>query len=157
MAKTNMIISFALVILLAVFFQVLFVFADTRETPERAAREFAEAYVNYNREALVNRLCETNLIVDGANVVDAYLHRQAQRAKSLGYSLFWMKDCLYHLEMEILSSGNSQARIHLTAERKSPLRRFFGGKTQHVDETLDLVREEGKWKVCGGPFSLPEA
>jgi hypothetical protein len=33
---------------------------------------------------------------------------------------------------------------------------FFIGESRPVDEVLELVRENGTWKVCGNPFGLAE-
>jgi hypothetical protein len=153
----NKIVSFALVLILGIFLQVLFVSADVQDTPIRAAREFAQAYVGYDKDGMMERLCSENVVVDDVNVVDAYMHQARQRAHDLGYSLNYMKDCLYHVEMEVLNESYTEARVHLSATRKSPLRQFFGGATDHVEETFELVKEDGKWKVCGGAFSLPGA
>ncbi len=153
----NKIVSLALVLILGIFLQVLFVSADVRDTPIRAAREFAEAYVGFDKETLTSRLCGENLVVDDVNVIDAYLYKARQRAGDLGYSLNYMKDCLYHVETEVLNESRTEAQVHLSATRKSPLRRFFGGEADHVEETFDLVKEDGKWKVCGGSLTFPEA
>jgi hypothetical protein len=32
---------------------------------------------------------------------------------------------------------------------------FFIGETYEVDETLNIIKEDGKWKVCGRAFLLP--
>ncbi len=154
-SMANKIVSFALVLILGIFLQVLFVSADVRDTPIRAAKEFASAYVGYDPETMTARLCSENLVVDDVNVIDAYLYKVRQKANDLGYSLNYMKDCLYHVETEVVTESYTEARVHLSATRKSPLRQFFGGTAEHVEETLELVKEDGKWKVCGGPFSLP--
>lgn len=153
----NKIVSLALVLILGIFLQVLFVSADVRDTPIRAAREFAEAYVGFDKETLTSRLCGENLVVDDVNVVDAYLYKARRKAEDLGYSLNYMKDCLYHVEAEVLNESRAEARVRLSATRKSPLRQFFGGEADHVEETFDMVKEDGKWKVCGGPLTFPEA
>ncbi len=155
--QSNRIVTIVLVVLLAIFLQVLFVFADNQDTPHRAAVEFATAYVRYDQATLKDRLCEENRVVDEVDVIDAYIHRQYQRAQDLGYSLNYMKDRLYHLRTHTVSADHTTATVRLTAERRSPLRSFFGGTSRHLDETLELVREDGRWRVCGGPFSLPEA
>ncbi len=157
MAQNNKIISIILVLLLAVFLQVLFVFADTQETPEKAAKTFAKAYFKYDRDTMIQRLCEESRMADDVNVVNAYLHRAWKEAKGRGYSLGYMKDYLYGLKVETLEGDYNHAKVRVTAERKNPLRSFFGGSSHHVEETFDLVKEDGQWRVCGNPFSLSEA
>ena len=36
-------------------------------------------------------------------------------------------------------------------------RLFSIGETYSVDETLKLVKEDGRWKVCGNPFLIAGA
>ncbi len=154
MTQTNKLITLLLVVVLAVFLQVLFVFADTQDSPRKAAIEFAEAYVGYDGETLDKLLCEEAKVVDDVNVINAYLYRQRQRAENLGYSMNYMRDCLYHVDAETLEADATQAKVHLAAERKSNLRNFFGGQTHHLEETFELIREDGRWKVCGAPLTL---
>jgi hypothetical protein len=68
-----------------------------------------------------------------------------------------MKNKLYHVKTHTISKDHKNAQIRLICERKPPLRSFFTKeKYQKVDEVLELVKEDGKWKVCGNPFSLPQ-
>lgn len=152
----NKIVSFALVLILGIFLQVLFVSADIRDTPVRAARDFANAYVKYDKDGMALRLCGETAEAGGENAISDYVYQARQRARDLGYSLNYMKDCLYHVEIEVLNESHTDARVSLSATRKSPLRQFFGAKADLMEETFELVKEDGKWKVCGNPFSLAE-
>jgi hypothetical protein len=153
------IIPLTLVILLGILVQVLFVFADMQETPNKAAVAFAEAYYGFDKTGLGERLCESSRVVDEANVVDQYIYDAARKAEARGYDLgMYVKNDLYHVETEILEESFDKARVRLTAERKSGLRTFFSREDVHpVDLTFDLVREDGKWKVCTDLLSLDKA
>jgi hypothetical protein len=80
----------------------------------------------------------------------------------VGFDRNYMRSRLYSVHTEILNLSDSQATVHISAERKrniTPLftiiaRLFSIGETYHVDETLRLVKEDGQWKVCGKAFSL---
>lgn len=159
MAQSNKIIPLTLVILLGILVQVLFVFADIQESPSKAAVQFTEAYYGFDQEGLADRLCESSMVVDDVNVVKQYIYDAAQKAKARGYNLgIYVKNNLYHVETETLEESFDKATVRLTAERKSGLRTFFSKEDVHpVDATFNLVRENGKWKVCTDLLSLDDA
>ena len=67
-----------------------------------------------------------------------------------------------HNELQVHDESNAEVRI--TGERFRSInpvfaligRLFFLIEKHEVDETLSLVKEDGRWKVCGNPFSLSE-
>ncbi|QTA78361.1 Uncharacterized protein dnl_05830 [Desulfonema limicola] len=136
--------------------QVILVFADTQDSANKAASEFAKAYFAFNKQVLSERICETSKMVDDVNVVDKYIYEAAQEANARGFNLgCYIKNKIYHMETETLSRESDKASIRIKGERKSPLRTFFSkGDIHEFDEVLELVKEDGKWKVCGNPFSI---
>jgi hypothetical protein len=74
-----------------------------------------------------------------------------------------MKNKLYHIETRTLSKSDNEAQIRITGKRKISInpvyvivaKLFNLSETYEVDATVDVVREDGKWKVCGNLFSLP--
>lgn len=156
MAQSSKIIPLTLVIVLGILVQVLFVFADMQDTPSKAAVEFAEAYYGFDKDGLADRLCESQMVVDDMNVVNQYIHEAARQAEARGYKLgIYVNNNLYHVETETLDSSFETAKVRLTAERKSGLRTFFSKEDVHpVDTTYELVREDGKWKVCTDLLAL---
>jgi len=156
MEKTNRVIAITLTILLGVFLQVVFGFADKQDSPNRAVTEFAEAYFQFDGDGMLGRLCEEARVVDDVDVTDQHVYRAEKKARTLGYSLYYMKEKLYHVETATLSKDRKKAEIRLTAERKPPVQSFFTGRSNEIDETFAVIMEKGKWKVCGSPFSLHE-
>jgi len=156
MAKTKMVISLGLVLLLGIFFHVLFVFADIQDSPHKAAIDFAQAYFKFDQKGMEARLCDDSKVVDDVDVVGAYVYQAAQDAKARGYSLgCYVKNKLYHVKTETFDESHDKAKVHLTAERKSGLRTFFSKEDIHpVDLTFDLVKVDGCWKVCGTSIPL---
>lgn len=159
MARSNMVISIALSILLGICLQVLLVFADTQDSPNKAAVEFAQAYFAFDKATMSERLCESSKSVDDVNIVSKYINEARQEANARGYNLgCYVKNKIYHLETETVSREGDKITIRITGERKSPLRTFFSkGDINEVDEVLELVKEDGNWKICGNPFSLSGA
>lgn len=158
MVQNNKIITITLVLLLGVFLQVLFVFADIQDTPNKAVVEFSKYYFSYN-PAMADRICEERRIVDEVDVVKKYLYQVSEDAKERGFGLSYLKNCLYHVETYTLAKDYNKATIRLTCEVKPWLRAFFTGEPpKKIDETIEVVKEGGKWKVCGRKlFALPEA
>lgn len=157
-------LTFTSIIMLALILQVVLAVADQRDHPEKAAIEFAEAYF-WLDPSMTDRLCK-DLIRDAENnAVQNYLQRIDQEARSLGYEFNYMKQGLYHIDVKTTLKGDSSAVVTLKGERRRTInpvfglvaRWFFMGETHPVQETLNLVKEGGSWKVCGKPFRLIES
>ncbi len=147
------IVTVTLIFLLSLFLQVMFGFADVRDTPNKAVAEFAKAYFCFDK-AMTDRLCEEAKTADDTDVVGRYIYRAEKEAGERGYSLFYMKESLYHVETHLLNETPTSAEVRLVCQTKPPLQSFFTKKRGEVDETLSLKKENGVWKVCGRPFSL---
>lgn len=160
MAQGNRILTLLLVVVLAGFLQVLLVFADCRSTPSRTAVAFTKAYYRLD-PSMGDWLCKELTRDPDSSLVAAYLYRTAEEARGMGYDTDALKSTLYHIATETVSRDDASAQVRITAERKratNPVfawvaKLFFLGNTYEVDTTLDLVREDGRWKVCGQPFS----
>ncbi len=148
--------ALAVTLVLAVFLQVVFAFADAKDTPQKAAVEFSKAYFMVD-PAMSRRVCERLLGSDGVNLVNQIIEQKAREAREMGFSPEFMKCALFNVETEILSRDENNAKVRLTAVRKrnlNPIFTFIGrlfnlGTTYQVDQVLDMVREKGRWKVCG--------
>ena len=159
MAQDNKgtIITISLVILLGLLLQVVFCFADNIDTPHKAAVEFARAYFGLDGSAMSERLCDERRVVEGVNVVDKYIYLATREARDRGFGLFYVKNKLYKIETDTISEDGAKAKVKLTCYRKPPLKSFFTREPyKKVDEIINLVKEDDKWKVCGKVFSLPE-
>lgn len=152
--KGSIITGAILIIVISFFLQVLFVYADTSDTPNKAVAEFTKAYFGLD-SSMADRLCQESLIVDGVNVVDKYIDSVTTKAKAEGYRPFFVKNFLYHVQTNTISKDANKAKIKLTCEIKHPLRAFFTKESSRkIDETFDLIKVDDKWKVCGDVFSL---
>ncbi|RLC26606.1 MAG: hypothetical protein DRH21_01630 [Deltaproteobacteria bacterium] len=152
--KGSIITGAILIIVIAFFLQVMFVYAQNSDTPNKAATEFTKAYFGLD-SSMADRLCQESLIVDGVNVVDKYIDSVTTKAKAEGFRPFYVKDFIYHIQTNTVSKDDNKAKISLTCEIKHPLRSFFTKESsREINETIDLIKEDGKWKVCGDVFSL---
>ncbi len=157
-------LTFTSIIMLALILQVVLAVADQRDNPEKAALEFAEAYF-WLEPSMADRLCKDLTRNAENNAVQNYLQRIDQEARSLGYEFDYMKQGLYHIDAKTTLKDANTAVVTLKGERRRTInpvfglvaRWFFMGETHPVQETLNLVKEGGRWKVCGKPFRLIES
>ncbi len=159
MMQGKMIISLITALVLGVAVQVLLVYADTQDAPDKAAAEFAKAYYAYDKAVLSERLCESAKVQNDTDVIGDYIYKARREAEARGFGLgCYVKENIYHLQTDTLDRTHDTARIRLTFEKRSPLRTFFSKKDRydifHVEEEIKLIKEEGRWKVCGNPFSI---
>jgi len=146
-------ISIALVILLGIALQVVFVFAETKDTPNKAAVEFAEAYFKFDpamKYMLCGKLCDDQ----EQDHVAIYIHESSMRARDLGYNLSYLKTGLKDIMTTTLARDENSAVIEFKAKSKYALRTFFTGDRFEVHHKFDMIKEDGKWKVCGNPFLI---
>ena len=152
----------ALSVFAALILQVIFVFADCNDTPNRAVIEFSKAYFMLN-PTMAERLCADRKMIGDIDTVNHYLHLVSQDARERGFRLGFMKNRLYHIKTKTLRVDDTSAEVHLKGRKRfamNPLyalvAQIFGFSESHeVDQTLSLVKEGGSWKVCGGAFELP--
>jgi len=163
MGSKSIIPKIAAVIFLAFILQIVLVISDHHESPAKAAVEFSKAYFKLNN-SMEKRLC-SELIEDGeSDVVDGYLYRVADQAKSEGFNVSWMKMALLHIETETQMLDDNVAEVRINCNRRRAVNPVFSlvakifslGETYKVEETLTLVKEDDVWKVCGEPFALIE-
>lgn len=151
-----------LVLIVGFIIQLLFSFADLRDTPNKAAVEFSQAYFNLDK-SMAKKICKKRLVSDDIDVIDEYLYLKAKEAKDRGFNINFMKNKLYHIETETISRTDTEAQIRVTGKIRISMnpvypvvaKLFDIGSTHEIDETLSLIKEDGKWKVCGDAFSLP--
>ncbi|MEW6260851.1 MAG: hypothetical protein AB1547_13240 [Thermodesulfobacteriota bacterium] len=155
--------TITLLIMLTVLLQVVLVFADTKDAPHRAVTAFAKCYFQLDprMETLV-----CNKIAGDAedNAIVAYLREAEHHARERGFEPSFLKKTLYDIRTVTLQSDSQKATVHITAEMKRGInpvfayvgKIFFLGNTYHLDRTVDVVFEGGKWKVCSGFFDLAD-
>ncbi len=160
MARDNKLISLALVILIGIIVQVGLFQLDNRETPAKTAVKFTKAYFKLDK-SMSKYLCKELAKEDGA-IADEFINREADKAIELGFNLQYMRSALYSIHTEVETVDGSKVTVRISAHRKryiNPIYTMIGnlfliGETYDVDETINLIKEDGKWKVCGKVFDL---
>jgi hypothetical protein len=153
-------LTYTAIAMLALILQVVLAVADQRDTPEKAAREFAMAYF-WLDDSMAERLCR-RLASGDDPAAPEYLQRVAREARELGYGFEYMKQDLFGVHLKTTMKDPASAEVTITGQRRRAINPVFGviaklfavGETHPVEATLDLVKEGDRWKVCGRPFAL---
>ena len=161
MAKGSNIGAWILVVILAVCFQVVFVFADCRQTATGTAIDFSKAYFLLDDD-LETYLCSDLVGDEESSPAAAYLQAKADEASARGFGLGMVRQTIYHVKAETLSQDDESATIHLHGLRRTCVHPVFAyvaklfriGQTHAFEETLELTRQDGRWKICGTPYGL---
>ncbi|MGD2037876.1 MAG: hypothetical protein PVH28_08335 [Desulfobacterales bacterium] len=160
--KNVMIVGFVAVVF--VILQGILISVGKVDNPTEAAVDFIKAYYMLNGTAMSDLLCNELAEDEEADVVGTYLNSVAVQARSMGFSRNYMRNQLSHIKTEIQMADENSATVRITGERLRSINPvyaivgslFFLIESHEIDETLTLVKEEGRWKVCGKPFSLSE-
>ncbi len=155
MSDTQKSTVIALTILLAMFLQVMLVFADQADAPGRAAVRFVKAYYALD-PSMRTLLCQAAQKDEEADRVDEFLSRVADQARARGFDPAYMRSKVLHAESRTVFSDANTATVTVTGVRKRMIHPFFTwvaqifflGETYPFEETLQLVKEDGRWKVC---------
>ncbi len=159
MGRKDLILLVA-VILTGVIFQLLFIAVDGRDTPGRAAAAFTKACYALD-ESTLNQLC-TAKQSDDADMLDDYLYAVDQEAAELGFNRNYMRMQLTNIRTDTISLDDTTARVKVSASAKRCIhpaftivaRLFRIGKIYQLEQTVNLVKEDGIWKVCNHPFDI---
>lgn len=153
-----------LIIFFGALLQSALIAADSRyNTPHQVAARFAEAYFKLDR-SMNTYLCDELSQDPDSDPVDQYLYLTTREANARGFAPSYLKSRLYHIHTKTEMLSDTEAHVHLSGKTRKSIcpffswvaRIFFIGQTNTVETTLDLVKEDGAWKVCGAPFALGE-
>lgn len=150
-----------LVVILAVFLQVVFVFADGRPSATQTAIEFSKAYLLLDRD-MGKYMCNELSGDADESIVDDFIQARTEAAGDRGFGIGMVRQTIEHLKTETLAQDVESATIHLEGRCRTCIHPVFAyvaklfrlGQTQPFEETLDLVKENGQWKVCGASCDL---
>ena len=149
------------VICIGIIVQVLLIPLDCINKPHETAVAFTEAYLTID-PSMANYLCEDSKTVDDMDTVAQYIYVTTKHAKDRGFSKNYLRSKLYHVMTHTTYLGDSEAAVSISAERRTAINPLYAwvaklfhiGETHLFDETIELVKEDGRWKVCGSPLSL---
>ncbi len=146
---------FAPFVVLVVVFLVLqpaLVVLDCRQTPASVAKQFVEDYY-YLDPDMAQWLCSQ---VVQRGWVDDYLYGKAEEAAQRGLSVKNLRRMFTEMHVETLADANDSAVVQIEGTLRTAIYpafmvigKMFGiGRNYEVDTTINLVRENGRWRVC---------
>ena len=155
------ILTFAVVIIIALALQVAFIFQDKKELPDIAAVEFTKAYFMLD-QSMADRLCASLASNEEVDLVDNYIFRKHQWAMQRGFDPSYVRSKVFNIHSKIIDLNDTEAKVKITGKRYiciNPVFAYIGklfrlGEIHQVSATLNVIKEEGHWKVCGAPFEL---
>lgn len=151
------IIKIAIVIAIGILLQVLLIIADDHNTPENAAMEFTKAYFALDQDTMNETLCSE--LTQETDAVGQYVRRIEKESENTGFNLY-SKSLIYNIHMDINPINDSEARVKISGKKRYSLNPVFTlvaiifqiGEVDHFEKEIDLINENGQWKVCGNPF-----
>jgi hypothetical protein len=154
--------AWILVVVVAVCFQLVYVFAESKPTATGTAIAFTKAYFMLDGD--MGKYMSSDLLGNDEETspVTAYIQAATDDAKARGFEIGMMKQAIEHLKTETLAHSADSATIRLSGVRRTCIhpvfayvaRLFHLGQTHPFEETLQLVKKDGKWKVCGVPYGM---
>lgn len=149
------------VLIVALIVQISLGFLDSRQTPAKTAVAFSEAYFSLD-PAMTKYLCDEYTADEETDVVGDYIKQVTDEARVVGFDANYMRFRLFSVHAEIINQSEDKAEVRVTAVKKRNINPVFTviaklfqiGETTTVDETLKLVKEGGRWKVCGRAYDL---
>lgn len=161
MSQGDRFFTFIAVLVVALVLQLFLGYLDTRDTAAKAAVNFTKAYFQLD-ESMADYLCSELTAEEDVDLVKTYIEHVADEARMVGFDLNYMRKKLFSVHTEIITQSESEAEVHITAQGKRNInpvftliaKLFFIGETYHIDETLKMIKEDGRWKVCGKAFLL---
>ena len=149
------------VICIGIVVQVLLIPLECINKPYKTAVAFTEAYLKID-PSMANYLCEDSKTVDDIDTVAQYVYDITKQAGDRGFDKSYLKGRLYYVITHTTYIGDSEATVSISAKRRTAINPVFAlvtklfhiGETYPFHETLEIVKEDGRWKVCGSPLSL---
>ncbi len=159
--ERDKIVNIIMVIMFGIFLQIIFMFGEAKDTPNKTAIKFTKAYFTLDK-SMSGYLCKTLASSDEENIVEKYIQKTETEAAERGLGPDFMKSRLFNIETETISRSDKEITLKISADRIvaiNPLyalvsKLFHLGKIHKVDDTITVIKEDGKWKICGKPFSL---
>jgi len=138
-------------------------FAESASSPSGAAKGFTKAYFMLDASMEEFLSAESKETENERNTVELYLQKREWEAKNRGYKLSYLQMRPILVKTQVLNQddASAQVQVDVTMIRSiNPLFRIVGYafcllEEHEVNTTLDLVNEDGQWKIGPGAYELP--
>jgi hypothetical protein len=144
---------FVVLVVLFVVLQPVLVVLDCRQTPASVAKQFVEDYYYLDpdmEKSLCGQAVETQF-------VETYLQSKADEAAQRGFSIKTLRCMFTHIHLETLTEQEDAAVVQVKGTLRTAIYpafmvigKMFGiGQNYNVETTINLIKEDGRWRVCG--------
>jgi hypothetical protein len=133
--------------------QLQLIALDCWQTPASVAKAFVKDY--YYLDAGMQRwLCAKE--GDPAQPVAIFLQSKTDEAAQRGFSVTYLRQRFTHLHLETEHHGKDAATVHVKGTTRTAIypafmvigQMFRIGQDYPVALTIDLIKENGQWRVC---------
>lgn len=147
------------VIVLGLVIQVMLIGLYAVPTPYKTAVAFTKAYYKLD-PAMESYLCEESRFEDDVNVTAQYIYEKTSSASARGFDKSFLKSQLYDIETHTTYTSDTEATVAISAVRRTAINPVFAwvakmfciGGSYTVEGTIEVVKEDGRWKVCTNAF-----
>ncbi len=144
------IVLFAVVIVL----QPLLIALDCVQTPASVAKNFIKDYYALDAD-MQKYMCSKE--GDPQAQVNNYIYGKQAEAAQRGFNISYVRQLFTHIHVETKHQDADTAEVHITGTTRTGINHafmvvgklFFIGKNYPVDASVHLVKDNGKWQVCG--------
>jgi hypothetical protein len=159
MDSLNRFAPFVVLIALFVVLQAALIGLDCQQGPATVAKAFAKDY--YYLDADMQKwLCSSE--GDSSEAVQAFLNSKTDEAAQRGFDVSYLRHMFTHIHVKTVELSNDSASVHLTGTTRVAINPAFMvvgklfqlGDDYPVDTTIDLVKENGRWRVCSKALGL---
>jgi hypothetical protein len=143
---------FVVLVVLFVVLQPVLVVLDGRQTPASVAKRFVEDYY-YLDPDMEKWLCAQ--LVE-AQWVDNYLQGKAEEAAQRGFGRPYLRQLFTHIHVHTVAAQADSAVVEVKGTTRTAINpafmvvgKIFGiGQEYKVETAINLVKEDGRWRVC---------
>ena len=147
-------IAFGLVV------QVMLIGLYAVPAPYKTAVAFTKAYYKLDPSMETYR-CEESRFEDDTNVTAQYIYDRTKEANARGYDKSFLKNQLYNIETHTTYTSDTEATVAISAVRRTAINPLFAwvaklfciGGSYPVEGAIEVIKENGRWKVCANAFS----
>lgn len=148
------------VIALGLVVQVMLLGLYAMPAPYKTATAFTKAYYKLD-PSMEGYLCEDSRFDDDINVTAQYIYEKTQSANARGFDKGYLKSQLYNIETHTTYASDTEATVAISAVRRTAINPVFAWVAKlfilhgshPVEGTIEVVKENGRWKVCANSFS----
>ena len=161
MSEYSRYIALAGVIVLGLVVQAMMIGLYVIPAPYKTAVAFAKAYHKLDASMETYICKDSRFDDDDVNVTAQYINESSQAAKSRGFQKKYLKSQLYNIETHTTYTSATEATVTISAIRRTAINPLFAlvtklfciGGSYPIEGTIDVVKEDGCWKVCANSFS----